>query len=72
MTDAELQEIENAAVEMARDAGGLLLRYFDGPLTIDYKAANNRSPVTDADKAADELIRGEIARRFPDHAVMSD
>ena len=72
MTDAELQVIESAAAELAQEAGELLMRYFQGPLEIDYKSENQRNPVTDADKAADEYIRGEIARRFPEHGIVSE
>ncbi|MEX2430390.1 MAG: inositol monophosphatase [Dehalococcoidia bacterium] len=68
----DLQAIELAAVEMARTAGKLLMGYFRKPLQVDYKMANQRSPVTEADKAADEYIRGEIGRRFPAHAVLTE
>ena len=72
MTDDELQEIEKAAAELARKAGGLLLEYFTRPLEVTYKSPNNRSPVTDADRASDDYLRGEILRRFPDHTVLSE
>ena len=72
LTDPELREIEASAVELARTAGKLLLGYFERPLHVTYKAENNRSPVTEADKASDDYLRGEIARRFPEHAVLSE
>ena len=72
MTDDELQEVEKAAAELARKAGGLLMGYFDKPLEVTYKSPNNRSPVTDADRASDDYLRGEILRRFPDHTVLSE
>ena len=72
LNDIELKEIETTAVELAREAGQLLLRYFEGPLQVDYKTANNRNPVTDADKAADEYLRSEINRRYPDHGVLTE
>ena len=72
LNETQLQEIENAAVELARGAGKLLLDYFEGPLTVDYKSANNRNPVTDADHASDEYLRSEIASRFPDHGIVSE
>ncbi len=72
LTDPELREIEASAVELARAAGKLLLGYFDKPLHVTYKVQNNRSPVTDADRASDDYLRGEIARRFPDHALLSE
>ena len=72
MTDEELLEIETAAVELARNAGGILMEYFTKPLKVTYKSPNQRSPVTDADKASDTYLREEILRRFPDHTVLSE
>ena len=72
MDDSQLQQIEEAAAEIAMGAGALLLRYFKGPLDVAYKANDKRNPVTDADHASDEYIRGEIARRFPDHGIVSE
>ncbi|MYK34933.1 MAG: hypothetical protein F4045_07450 [Chloroflexi bacterium] len=67
LDDAQLTEMEQQACDLVRGAGAILLRYFDQPLSIDYKSANNRNPVTDADHAADEYLRGELSRRFQDH-----
>ncbi len=72
LTETELREIEASAVELARNAGKLLLGYFSGPLQVSYKSANHRNPVTDADQASDEYLRTEIARRFPDHGLVSE
>jgi myo-inositol-1(or 4)-monophosphatase len=72
LNETELIEIENAAVELARGAGAILLKYFEGPLKIDYKSANNRNPVTDADHASDAYLHAEIAKRFPNHGIVSE
>jgi histidinol-phosphatase len=48
---------------LARKAGDLALGYFDSPVTVEYKA--DASPVTIADRGAEELIRGEVKRLFP-------
>ena len=72
LTDTDLKAIEDAAVEMARVAGATLLRYFKGPLQVNYKSANNRNPVTDADHAVDSYLRNEIARRFPTHGIVTE
>ena len=68
----ELKEIESKAIEIASNAGELLLQYFDKPLSVDYKSANGRNPVTDADHAADELIRKEISKYFPSHTTVTE
>ena len=72
LSETELIEIEGAAVELARGAGAILLKYFEGPLEVDYKSANNRNPVTDADHAADAYLDAEIVRRFPSHGIVSE
>ena len=72
MTPDELQEIEATATDLAQRAGELLLRYFDRPHQVDYKSENNRNPVTEADRAADEFLRAEIAKRYPDHSVLTE
>ena len=72
LDDAQLTEMEQQACDLVRGAGAILLRYFDQPLSIDYKSANNRNPVTDADHAADEYLRAELSRRFPEHGIVTE
>ena len=72
MTESELRDIEEAAAELARGAGKLLMGYFQKPLEVTYKSPNQRNPVTDADKAADAYLHQEVSRRFPGHAVLSE
>lgn len=72
LDDAQLNEMEQQACDLVRGAGAILLRYFDQPLSIDYKSANNRNPVTDADHASDEYLRGELSRRFPEHGIVTE
>ena len=72
MDDAQLREIESAAVEFARGAGEILLDHFRKPLRVEFKGRDNRNPVTDADYAADAYLREAIAGRFPDHAIISE
>jgi myo-inositol-1(or 4)-monophosphatase len=72
MSPDELQEIEATVVELAQRAGELLLGYFDRPLQVDYKSANSRNPVTEADHAVDEFLRTEITQRYPEHSVITE
>ncbi len=72
LDDAQLTEMEQQACALVHGAGAILLRYFDQPLNIDYKSANNRNPVTDADHAADEYLRAELSRRFPEHGIVTE
>ena len=68
----ELRAIEEAAAELARGAGKVLMGYFHTPLAVTYKSPNKRDPVTDADKASDAYLHEEIRRRFPGHAILSE
>jgi len=60
-----------AAEQIAKLTGELLLRYFrDETLTSDWKS--DYSIVTEADVAADRLIAGQLAARFPGDAILSE
>ncbi len=59
------------AVELARQAGELLLRYFRlAELSTSLKA--DKSLVTEADLAADELIAAAVRREYPDDRLLSE
>jgi histidinol phosphatase-like enzyme (inositol monophosphatase family) len=61
----------NFAVEIARAAGDLTLEYFQrGDLQVDRKA--DQSPVTIADRRAEELLRGRIADRFSGDGIIGE
>ena len=52
-----------AAVDAARQAGRLALRYFDAELTVEWK--QDHSPVTVADREAEALLRTALLGAFP-------
>lgn len=59
------------AVELARAAGELTLRWFRSrDLAIDTKS--DGSPVTEADRAAERLLRREIGRRYPADTIVGE
>jgi histidinol phosphatase-like enzyme (inositol monophosphatase family) len=66
-TDERLQ----FAVEIAREAGELTLRYFRrADLAVENKADD--SPVTVADRSAEELLRKRIGEQFPQDAIIGE
>ena len=67
-----LKEIESAAIELAWEAGGMLSARFGRQLAIEYKDKNQLDPVTSADRATQEYLAGEIARRFPQHGILGE
>ena len=57
--------------ELAEASGDLIRRYFRSPgLVVDVK--DDATPVTDADRGAEELLRKTILARFPDHGIMGE
>src|SRR5262245_35834351 len=65
-----LREILDFAVSAAREAGDLTLRYFQTPFTVDTKTDN--TPVTIADRGAEELLRNRITKTYPDHGILGE
>ncbi len=63
----------SVALELAREAGAAILSFYDGPLDIEQKfGADDREPVTQADKVANELIVSRIRREFPDDGILAE
>jgi histidinol-phosphatase len=67
---SELKELLDFAVETAFQAGQLTLAYFQTGVQPDFKADD--SPVTVADKKAEELIRSRIEKTYPQHGLVGE
>ncbi len=65
-----LQSYLDFAIETAYLAGRLTLGYYQTALDIDAKS--DGSPVTIADRSAEELIRRRIEKRYPTHAIIGE
>ncbi|MBL9092230.1 MAG: histidinol-phosphatase [Planctomycetaceae bacterium] len=71
MSSAERSARLELAVAAARRAGDLTLQYFQrADLGVEIKSDD--SPVTVADRAAEQLLRKEIAAAFPDDAILGE
>jgi fructose-1,6-bisphosphatase/inositol monophosphatase family enzyme len=57
-----------AAGELARHAGGIALRYFRPGIVAETKG--DGSPVTEADRAAEQSAREWLASRFPHDGIL--
>jgi histidinol-phosphatase len=65
------RSLMDLAVDLARRGGDLTLRWFRSPdLAVISKA--DGSPVTEADRASERLIRSELARFRPDDAILGE
>ena len=56
--------------EIAREAGELLMTYFRGGFTVQYKG--DADLVTEADRASETLIRQRIRRLWPGHDILGE
>ncbi|MCG3125390.1 MAG: Histidinol-phosphatase [Phycisphaerae bacterium] len=68
--DPDLRAILDFAVEAAHLAGALTLGYFNTGTPAELK--QDRSPVTAADRRAEELLRRRIERAFPRHGILGE
>jgi len=66
----ELSLLLEAAQELARRTGGVALRHFRSSIAVESKT--DGSPVTVADRSAEEAAREWITRRFPDDGILGE
>lgn len=65
-----LQPYLEFAVETAYLAGRLTLGYFQAGVRPDFKSDD--TPVTAADRQAEELIRARLEQKYPRHAIVGE
>lgn len=58
------------ALDATWQAGHITLGYFQTGVAVERKSDN--TPVTIADRSAEEHLRGMIASRFPDHGIIGE
>lgn len=58
------------AVTVAKEAGQLALRYFDTNVTVEWK--KDQSPVTIADREAEDLLRKRLLGAFPKDGFLGE
>jgi histidinol-phosphatase len=69
--DPETQARLDLAVSSARAAGAVTLKWFRQS-ALDVERKGDGSPVTAADRAAESLLREQIAAQFPDDAILGE
>jgi len=70
VTPAELDRALAAAVEAARAAGEVALKYYRTGFDVTLKA--DATPVTQADRGAEQAIREVLGRAFPDLGFLGE
>ena len=68
--DRELRAYLDFAVEIAQQAGALTLAYFNCGTPFELKA--DQTPVTAADRGAEQRLRERIESAFPDHGIVGE
>ncbi|MFQ5673688.1 MAG: inositol monophosphatase family protein [Nitrospinales bacterium] len=66
----ELIEAKDAALSYLKPATREVLKYFRSDVTVDEKS--DGSPVTIADRNAEEILRKRISRDFPGHGIIGE
>jgi histidinol-phosphatase len=69
-TEREVRTLFEAADEWGREAGEFTLRYYGHRVQFEDKL--DGTPVTVADRGAEQLLRERISARFPDHGVLGE
>src|SRR4051812_25495164 len=70
MPDPTFQDLLHIATDAAYLAGRRTLAYFNADVAVETKA--DATPVTRADREAEEVIRERIHRFFPDHSILGE
>jgi histidinol phosphatase-like enzyme (inositol monophosphatase family) len=65
-----IKELKLFSKHLSNLSGGIIRSYFRTKISIDSK--KDASPVTIADKKAEERMREEIMKNFPDHGIVGE
>jgi histidinol phosphatase-like enzyme (inositol monophosphatase family) len=66
----DLHELLSLAEQAARIAGDVVMPLFEGDFSVDLKA--DGTPVTNADRGAEEAMRAFIERECPAHGILGE
>ena len=70
MTQSNHNDFVPAMAEIAREAGALLMEYFQQHVKVEYKG--DADLVTIADRKSEILIRERIKARWPSHDILGE
>lgn len=70
LTLKQIEELVAFSHEVADAVGVVHRRYYRQPVSTEYK--DDSSPVTQADKEAETVVRDMVMKRFPDHGVLGE
>jgi len=67
-----IQNYHDFAIQVAKNAGEILLEYFQTNIKINFKDGNKKNLVTEVDTLAEKYIISEIKKKFPDHCFLAE
>jgi histidinol-phosphatase len=70
MNEKTLIKLRKAAESIARNGGVSTLNYFKKSFELEFKS--DKSPVTNADREAEMIIRDAIQSKFPEHGIIGE
>jgi histidinol-phosphatase len=70
MTETKLKEFLATALQAAEAARELILSYYNGEFDIEIKS--DQTPVTVADRGAEQVIRDTISKTYPEHGIFGE
>jgi len=68
----DIQSYQNFAVEVAKNAGKILLEYYQTNIQINFKGGDKKNLVTEVDVRSEKFIVDEIKKKFPDHCFLAE
>ncbi|HZK26887.1 MAG TPA: 3'(2'),5'-bisphosphate nucleotidase CysQ [Thermoclostridium sp.] len=70
MTNNDLPKVLETAKELAKQAGHIILDIYKKDFFVDYK--DDSSPVTEADKKANDFIVDKLKNKYPECAILAE
>lgn len=67
---SELTELKKFCKILADESGNVIKKYFRTSVVVESKS--DKSPVTIADKQAEEMMRSLIEKEFPEHGILGE
>lgn len=67
---SELNELKNFCKVLSDESGKIIKKYFRSGVNVETK--KDESPVTVADKTAEEVMRILIEKEYPDHGILGE
>lgn len=69
-SEKKLKHLLRDAEYIAREAGKSTLNYFQKSFDLEFK--DDETPVTNADREAEQIIRDLVSRKYPDHGIIGE